>query len=637
MVRSPQAERSIPVRSPAALERERYRAGAARSYVAAALTALLAVPVLVALVAYREPPWVPILDHAQTELRVRDVGTIRTPLVGLTGRVGGTLGRPGSHPGPLSFYLLAPVYRLLGSTSWALQAASVTIQIAAIAVALLIAGRRAGPMLVVGVAAALAVLTTGYGTFVLAEPWNPYLPVLWWVVFLLAVWSVACGDLPMLPVVVAAGTFCAQTHVPYLPLTVGLGAAAAAVVAVRWWTLRRDPHERRSLVRWSVVAAIVGVVLWIPPTIDQLIHDPGNYRVLITHFTHPPTMTAGWALAARLVSERVDVVHLLVDQFRRPGILVGAWPGHVPIATRGAVYALVWLVSAAVAVVLRHRALVRLHAVVAVALLLAVYALSRLFGTVWFYLMLWVWGIATVMAIAIGWTIAAAVARLVAPERQRGARALATAALLALTLAFVIRFSVAATHPVHMNETGEGLLRMIDTTARALDEGVGYATGRDARYLVLWTDVAQMGGPGYALLNELERRGFHVGVPKTLRTYVNGRVVADADAAAEVVFASGAYIARWATVPGAAEVAYYDGRSIAERREYEDLRTAAIADLRAAGLRDLVLVVDRNLFAVALDPRVSASTRERFTRMLQLGVATAVFIVPPGVRVPPPS
>ncbi len=38
-----------------------------------------------------------------------------TPLVGLPGRLG-TSARPGSHPGPLSFYLLAPVYRLLGQT-----------------------------------------------------------------------------------------------------------------------------------------------------------------------------------------------------------------------------------------------------------------------------------------------------------------------------------------------------------------------------------------------------------------------------------------------------------------------------------------------------------------------------------------
>ena len=74
-----------------------------------------------------------------------------------------------------------------------------------------------------GVATVLAVLTTGYGTVTLTEPWNPYLPVLPWLVFLLAVWAVACGDLVLLPVVVLAGTFCAQTRVPYLPLTAALG------------------------------------------------------------------------------------------------------------------------------------------------------------------------------------------------------------------------------------------------------------------------------------------------------------------------------------------------------------------------------------------------------------------------------
>ena len=47
-----------------------------------------------------------------------------TPLIGLPGRIG-TYPDQGSHPGPLSFYLLAPTYRLLGSSSWALEAGTV--------------------------------------------------------------------------------------------------------------------------------------------------------------------------------------------------------------------------------------------------------------------------------------------------------------------------------------------------------------------------------------------------------------------------------------------------------------------------------------------------------------------------------
>ena len=49
------------------------------------------------------------------------------PLIGLPGRIG-TLAQQGSHPGPLSFYSLAPFYRLFGSSSWALEAATARVE-----------------------------------------------------------------------------------------------------------------------------------------------------------------------------------------------------------------------------------------------------------------------------------------------------------------------------------------------------------------------------------------------------------------------------------------------------------------------------------------------------------------------------
>ena len=56
-----------------------------------------------------------------TEFRVRDVGGRHTPLIGLPGRIG-TFPDQGSHPGPISFWLVAPGYRLFGSSAWAMEA-----------------------------------------------------------------------------------------------------------------------------------------------------------------------------------------------------------------------------------------------------------------------------------------------------------------------------------------------------------------------------------------------------------------------------------------------------------------------------------------------------------------------------------
>ena len=113
--------------------------------------ALVAIPLIVAVVALHSPRWYPIGDLAQTELRVRDVGTGDSPMIGLVGRLG-TLTEPGSHPGPLSFWLLAPVYRLLGTSAFALIVSTVFLHLVALGLALWIAFRRAGPWLAVGVA-----------------------------------------------------------------------------------------------------------------------------------------------------------------------------------------------------------------------------------------------------------------------------------------------------------------------------------------------------------------------------------------------------------------------------------------------------------------------------------------------------
>ena len=88
----------------------------------------------------------------------------------------------------------------------------------------------------------------GYGIGPLLEPWNPYLPVLWWVVVLLAVWSVLDGDVAMLPVAVVAGSFCAQTHLPYLGLAGGLGVlvVAALVLQAPARRPRRPPASPRA-------------------------------------------------------------------------------------------------------------------------------------------------------------------------------------------------------------------------------------------------------------------------------------------------------------------------------------------------------------------------------------------------------
>ncbi len=337
----------------------RHRPGTA--LVVAGLTAVLALPMVVAVIALRTPRWYPLLDLAQTELRVRDVGTRHTPLIGLIGRMY-AYHHEGSHPGPISFYALAPVYRLLGSSAWSLLAGVVVLNTVALGLTMWIAVRRGGAVLALGVGAVVAILLSTYGTHVLTEPWNPYMPVVWWLLTLFAVWSVLCDDLAMLPVAVFAGSFCMQTHVSYLGLVGGLAAAGVVGFAVRMVVLRGDPAARRRLVGWSAVSAVLAFVLWLPPLIDQLRNDPGNAALVIHHFRYPASPPAGFGRGGELFAVHLNLWRFLTGDERTTGSVV---PALLLVAA--------WLVSAVVAWRLRpgddgraaqRRTVLRLHVLV---------------------------------------------------------------------------------------------------------------------------------------------------------------------------------------------------------------------------------------------------------------------------------
>jgi hypothetical protein len=585
----------------------------------AGLVVLLAAPLSVALVVLRRPKWYPVLDLAQTELRVRDVGSSHPPLIGLVGRLG-TLGHQGSHPGPLSFWAMWPFYRLFGATAWALQTASVSLHLLAVGVILWIAHRRGGLRLMLCVAAVLAVLMRAYGTPTVTEAWNPYLPVLWWLVFLLAVWSIVCGDLPLLPVAVFAGSFCMQTHLPYVGLTIGLLGAAVAVCAVQAYEQRKHQTALREFVRWTLLAAALGIVLWLPPIIEQLTNSPGNLSVIQKEFTHPPEPPIGMRRGLELLLVHLNPWKLVAKE-------TGATTGSL---VPGLLLVAVWVAAVVVAWRLRHGLLLRLNAVLGVTLLLSAVSMSRIHGITWYYLMLWAWGTTALMLLAIGWTTTLVVApRLGAASRGRVAAA-GTVALAGVVVVSTALFTADATRarapvPKLSFILGELLPSTVDAL-RHTPGGAGHA-----RYVVTWSDPAYIGAQGFGLLNELDRRGLHVGALPPYRAAATTHRVLDPMKATEEVHLSvgTADIQTWRAKRGVRQVAYVDGRSPAERAEYERLRLLTIDELRAAGVPQLVPRIDDNLFVVLFDTRVPKATRDRVARMSALGVPTAVFVGPP--------
>lgn len=590
--------------------------------VGGAAAVVVGLPLLVAAVVLRSRGYYPVLDLAMTEFRVRDVGSRHTPLIGLPGRVG-RFPDQGSHPGPLSFYLIAPVYRLLGASAWAMLVGAIVVNVLAIGTAVGLAFRRGGWWLAGAVAVWLLVSMRGYGVGVLTQPWNPYLPLVAWTVVVLCAWLVLEGDpMPLLPMTVAS-SFCAQTHVPYLLLCVGLLGFTAMVLIVRW---RRGLDGAGRWLGWSLG---VGLLLWLPPFVDQAVRDPGNIRMLQQHFMNPTEEPIGVAEGAAVLLRHLDIVHVVFGGGGSGGFVEAAY-GPERSTLPGMVLLALWMGSVVLAVRLRHRALLWLHTVLGVVLVLEFMSMIRIFGKVWYYLTLWAWSVTVLMAIATAATFTVALASRLGEGSRAGVRRVAIgggAVLAAVSMAGLLAAAVAAEPPEP--RLSDPLGALVPPTAQALADGVGSADGVDGRYVVTWSDAYFFGSQGYGLVNELERAGFDVGVDPPFRVPVTPqRVIDRADATAEVHLSTGVYIDEWRQRADAVEVAYVDQRTPAEVEEFEQLRAEVIAGLEAAQLDELIEMVDTNLFGASLDPRLPADIETAMARMLVIGQPAAVFVTP---------
>lgn len=567
--------------------------------------------------------WYPVLDLAMTEFRVRDVGTSQTPLVGLPGRIG-NFPDQGSHPGPLSFFALAIVYKLSGSSAHGLEYATILLSLAAAITALWLATRRGGPAMASAVAAALAVVLWRYGPLLVTQPWNPYLPLLPWFVVLLAAWSVLDRDpVGWLPFAFF-GALCAQTHIPYVGLVGGVGLLMVSVTVVR--TLRESGSHLKEL-QWLGGAALLFVVLWIPPLVDQ-ISGQQNISMIINYFRTPPEAAVGFGAGLRVLLGDFDLLHW-ARQGSYSNLVTAGTDASKGSALIGFVVFSGWVASGIVALRLRLTRVLPLHAVVGSAVVLGAVSLSRVFGLLWYYLSLWMVSI-VVLAVFVGlWTLYAALI-----ERRIGGDALIrwlSRAVLATAFVSLLLFAIASTQVEPPEATlSDPLGVVVNRVDKSLRDGVAGVNKSD-RFVVTWNDAHYIGSQGYGLVNELERRGWDVGVPDAWRVPVTRQRVVPIDSATrELRFASGVYLRDLISSDesGVELLARYDPRSRAQRATYRSDRSELLASLQSRGEVEVADQVDSSLFTASLAPSLTQREKNLIAEMLHLGQPLGVLLVP---------
>jgi hypothetical protein len=596
------------------------------------IAAALIVPLVVASLALRAEEWAPIYDMALIEQRVRDVGTAHTPLVGLPGRLG-TAQEPASHPGPLAFYLLAPGYHLFGGSGWALYASGALLNAVAIAVFVLVAWRKRSAPVLSAASAGLGLLMLGYGPTPLCEPWNAHFPMLWFAVFLIAGWAVACRDLAMLPLVAVTATLAAQTHIPYLPVCGALSAICAGITVVATLRAAKDSVERKLGLRVLLITIGILAVAWLPPLIEELREPRGNITRLVRYFRDPASLPIGLGQGLSAVLSRLDARVLAVDPWDAPGGFTEPFYPSEPGLLTGVMLA-VWVSSAFAAIALGSRPLLTLHGVVLVSFGVAALAASRIIGMAYAHVMLWSWALAVLLVVACVATLGVLVARKLPASLRSRVASLGPALAFGMVALPALRLAFAATDGTRPASYAQGKLvsALARDTLAAIHRGQGVATRRAGRYLVSWSDPLNGSALGIALANELERAGLEIAHERSFTLAGAHRARDRAGGTARIHLAVGGWIAEGRHVPSAVLVSRVDLRTAVEQNEAFVLQTMLANALRKAGNEDLVKRIPYDLpGALAASPKLHPMFGLVRARLAEIGWPAAVFIMPPEV------
>lgn len=595
---------------------------------------VVAVPVLVLIVVLSQRTWYPTGDQAQAELRMLSLPG-QPPLVGAAGRIADEQFRQGNHPGPLMFWATWPIYALLGQSSWAFEAATALVNVVWLTLSVWLVRRRAGLGACAWYGFVALVLIGGFGLDALSQPWNPWVSLLPFAVLLLATWSAIEGDRWAPVVAVAAASYALQGHVGYLPLALPLCAIALVAPLWRWWRTApstetaagadadadADPGaagagvDRRSrppMATWALplgIAVAVGLVAWSGPLWDLLTNDPSNISKIIANFSHPsdPPIGLGGGLEAVFQSS----APLGAWVWGGAAVKGSPWPGKV--------FVLAWAIVAVVVMVRgERRSLSRFNALLAATLLIGIVAVSRIFGSLYLYTFRWIVVVVAMQVFTLGWGLATLVPR-PSPLAHRRLAGLAAVGLVVLSGITAVRIS---RQEIPYDQSWRSEQALAPAVADQLDP--------DTRYLVTWDDPAYLGGLGFGLILDLERRGFTVGgQPQFDAAIEPHRVMCSGDYDAVLTVVTGEQnIAAYRARTGLTELAATDPRTDPEAWEQTADELVEVLNERQAPGDEPVTrqSLERSLNLLLLKPGQTPEIVDLASDLVLGGVPSAVFL-----------
>jgi len=586
---------------------------------------VMAVPaaliVLVTLVAVAGSTWLLTGDFSHTEFLVRAIPR-HPPLIGVAARVKDL----GSTPGPSMAYLLYPFYKLFGSSAFALAAAVDVLHVAGIAGAIVVARRIGGTAIAAFVALSLTATAMAVAPRFFLEPWNVWVPVFAFAVFLVLVWGLACEHVAMLPFAVAIGSHCIQTHISYTVLVTGLLAGTIVWLGYLWW--RTDRLDGGHPLRWLLVSVGVFVVAWLPPVIQQLQPGTGNLRKLYDTFSNPSEPFVGARASLKAYVGRFNLFGPWIMDAHKDPRSAPSYIGFVLFVTLVGVST--WWAWRR-----RERVETSLFVVLSVATLLGLISTMRIFGPFFEYVIRWMsplvalWIAASCWSCWLTWKERRPAEAGDAPPTRILAGLLAVAAVVTV---IGISRAVDAAVPYQRD------VAVTEALSTQLQQSLDPTT----RYQIDDMDPVALGSVVFGLALDLPRHGLHAGVgPWGVAGVMPFRVVDDAHAESALWYVAGQpAIDALSALPDAQVQAFFDPRSPEEAKRSDELEAQLLKIFCDSGHPELrpVLFGRWGHTALEFDPEVPPEAKTLLHEYTDLRLPAAVVELPVGVNaynVPP--
>lgn len=204
---------------------------------------------------------------------------------------GTQLGGPCSHrvfrnPGPIQFYVTAPLYWLTGCKYDGICLTACLINLAAIAGVLVVAGRCAGRTGLIWSALLLTLYVASLDKGSLVLSWGAVVTIMPFVLTVILFAAVATGRLGYLPAAVLVSSYLVQTYVAYLPALATVAALSLLLCAVpklRSGSGTGGPGPG-NVPRILLICLLVLVLAWALPVIREITAQSSDISKLVGFF-----------------------------------------------------------------------------------------------------------------------------------------------------------------------------------------------------------------------------------------------------------------------------------------------------------------------------------------------------------------